>query len=654
MSKPSNILLGSTIILFIIIINACNVKQHLPVCNKDDKKYCIIKGAFRKKWYDYYELGLSCMKGECFDAAIDSFKKAIHKRKRDERMARPYGMHIIDYFPHRELGICYYLIKDFNKAFKELKTSIQQEPSAKGKFYLDEVRKELFYIQKKKLTTPKITVHGLENNQEIWTNSDPVIISGIAKDDLFINKIAISDRLVFMDSASKIQAFEESFFLSSGQHAFQITAENLMGKISQQTFTVHIDRSGPVITLKKIVPFVKIEGLLYDTSCEMTLTANNSKIPLEKGKQVEFTIEWNSKKEKITLIARDKANNQTTAIIDSKMNCFQNIGHNVYLASNESQSIADTKVFALNTQKINIQDWSDFNLVYTDRVTFSGSIHSKQAIVSLHINENEIPLAIANGQNVFFSKSLPLKKGMNTITVTSTDQSGQKLVKIFKFQKKIQEIFKQHHRFKMKIYPFEQFDQEKVDDSFYSILIRGLLDRKRFQIFLSDEIKEYETFEFEIKSQSKISDAAFLKGMIDISAMGIDIVGRVFDSSSKIIDYVDIYETVNQRVSLNEQLKFMAERLSKKFHRTFPLVSGRIVKTTQNQLIIKPETWYHGKGNLLMGWPVIIYCLENSHSTYPYETSILGKSSIQNHMEMNFGVQRVGTKAAIGDGVITY
>ena len=652
MPEPKNIIFIAILILTITIMSACNVKQHLPTCTKEGKAFCTIKGAFRDKWYDYYELGLSCTKGQCFDAAIESFQKAISKRRHDERMTRAYGMHIIDYFPHRELGICYYLIHDFIKAFESLERSIQQEPSAKAKFYLDEVRKQLFYSQKKQLTAPEITVHGLENNLELWTKQDPVIISGIAKDDLFIHKIAISDRLVFMDSASKVKLFEESFALSPGQHVIQVMAENLLGGITQKNVTVHIDRTGPMITLKKMLPFDRIEGILYDASGKMSLTANEIDIPLRKGQQVSFSIQWPSENDEMKIVARDKVNNQTTAVINSKMKCFQNMTHNVYFASNDSQNRSDTKPFALNTPKMNIQDWSDFNVVYTDRIELSGSIHSQQAIVSLRINE--ISLETANGQNIFFSKSLPLTKGMNTITVAAMNQSGQTIEKTFQFQRKIQEILKQHHRFKMKIYPFEQFDQKNVDESFYATLIGGLLNRNRFQIFFSDEIKGYGTFDFEMNRMRNISDTAFLKGMIDISKMGIDIVGRVFDANSKIIDYVDIYETIDQAQSLKGQLKQMAKRLSTKFHLAFPLVSGSVIKISHNQLTIQPQTWYHGKGQIRMNWPVIIYSSKNRHLTYPSETHILGNSKIQKIMEMNFGVQRVDTTATIGDGVITY
>ena len=98
------------IILITILISclyACAVKRTLPTCYKDNTPYCTLNGAFRGKWYDYYKVGLSCMEGYCYDKAIESFQHAINKRHADQYLARSYGMHFIDYFPHRESGIAW-------------------------------------------------------------------------------------------------------------------------------------------------------------------------------------------------------------------------------------------------------------------------------------------------------------------------------------------------------------------------------------------------------------------------------------------------------------------------------------------------------------------------------------------------------------------
>ena len=58
-------------------------------------------GTFRGRWYNYYDRGLAYSATGDWDNALHDLKKAAAKRDRDQRMARTYGMHFIDYFPHR-------------------------------------------------------------------------------------------------------------------------------------------------------------------------------------------------------------------------------------------------------------------------------------------------------------------------------------------------------------------------------------------------------------------------------------------------------------------------------------------------------------------------------------------------------------------------
>ena len=86
-------------------------------------------------------------------------------------MARTYGMHFIDYFPHRELGIIHYEVGDLDAARKELELSLSHFPSAKARFYLDQVRKALIQQEAREATYPKLSL--IFKTDEIWTREDP-------------------------------------------------------------------------------------------------------------------------------------------------------------------------------------------------------------------------------------------------------------------------------------------------------------------------------------------------------------------------------------------------------------------------------------------------------------------------------------------------
>ncbi|MCP4110994.1 MAG: hypothetical protein GY749_36635 [Desulfobacteraceae bacterium] len=101
-------------------------------------------------------------------------------------MARTFGMHFTDYFPHREKGLIHYLEGDYKTAKSELELSAKQYPSAKALFYLDKVRKAIMEQEKQVVSAPRLVVEFPPGKSEIpgefWTKDDPVTVSGTAED----------------------------------------------------------------------------------------------------------------------------------------------------------------------------------------------------------------------------------------------------------------------------------------------------------------------------------------------------------------------------------------------------------------------------------------------------------------------------------------
>ena len=185
--KRAAMLLLSIGMLF--LLNACAAPRTAQVYVKDGKEYGKVGGAFRGRWWNYYERGLSFSDGEFHKEAIADFSEAIRQRDKDQRMARSYGMHFIDYFPHRELGIAFFETGDLTAARKELELSLSHFPSAKARFYLDRVRKALIEQTLQEAPAPRITVD--HPADELWTRDDPLIISGVVEDQNYVAGITI-------------------------------------------------------------------------------------------------------------------------------------------------------------------------------------------------------------------------------------------------------------------------------------------------------------------------------------------------------------------------------------------------------------------------------------------------------------------------------
>ena len=140
-----------TITAILAFSGCANIK---PAQMKDGKEYGTTSGTFRDKWWNYYERGLSFSEGDFHDDAVRDFQDAIEKREKDQWRSRTYGMHFVDYFPHRELGIVYYNQKKYTDAAVELEKSLSTAESSKAKYYLNKVRREILDQTEKDTLSP--------------------------------------------------------------------------------------------------------------------------------------------------------------------------------------------------------------------------------------------------------------------------------------------------------------------------------------------------------------------------------------------------------------------------------------------------------------------------------------------------------------------
>ncbi len=100
------------------------------------------------EWWNYYEAGLAAMQTGgyvqargYFEAALGLRPGARFPRDKDEWRARRQGLHFVErYFPNRELGITLYRLGEWAEAERFLEKSHRQTPSARGAYYLNEVR----------------------------------------------------------------------------------------------------------------------------------------------------------------------------------------------------------------------------------------------------------------------------------------------------------------------------------------------------------------------------------------------------------------------------------------------------------------------------------------------------------------------------------
>jgi len=96
----------------------------------------IILLAQQFTWGQLYEKGIMARNRREWFKAKYLFENAIKLNPQEAGKIKITENHIIDYYPHRELGIVYYYLKRNNDALKELKISLKQNPSDRAKKYI--------------------------------------------------------------------------------------------------------------------------------------------------------------------------------------------------------------------------------------------------------------------------------------------------------------------------------------------------------------------------------------------------------------------------------------------------------------------------------------------------------------------------------------
>ncbi len=106
----------------------------------------------QEKFYNYYDRGLKFMEKNDFARALTEFTSAISLEYEDAKNKRTYGTRFIEYYPHREMGVCHFNLGDVESAKKELELSLAFNSSKRANEYLGKCGGDALtsYYQRKK------------------------------------------------------------------------------------------------------------------------------------------------------------------------------------------------------------------------------------------------------------------------------------------------------------------------------------------------------------------------------------------------------------------------------------------------------------------------------------------------------------------------
>ncbi len=587
------------------------------VYEKNGKLYGKTEGLFKARWDDYYVRGVSYNDGGYWEDAAADFIRAIQKRSADQRRARTYGMHFIDYFPNRELGIAYYNMTKYQEAIKALEASLASDETARAKFYLDKARAA--WLNEARLDTAKPAV-SVEFPPPVYRTKDfAVAVKGKASDDFFVSNIVFNGKPSKLELSQKEISFQEEISLQQGKNVITLQSVDILGKPSATlTLEVKVDREGPLVFLE-VTPSggnaVLVSGAIYDKSAVgkirlharelasqgITLVRINEQVDLS-GAADAASLEFE---------AADSLGNTTRGLVAAR----GTPGSRALISINDFPRVASTgqvMVFAKQASPasgIELKGLRDGLAVYLESITVQGSARSAEGIDDLVVNRQSLlsteddPLITPflklvrenKDRPLAFSITLPLKEGQNTVAAELSDTRGVKTGERLAITRNIPRVMQVGSRLSVVILPFTEVKKagESLQGYVHTFLNRSFAEQQRFNMVerdslgkVLDEQQVSRKGDFDQETALRLgrlmgSDAV-LCGSISSSPASIEIIGRLVDTgTAAVLSENDVYWEGEMTAGFRGTL----DNLALKFKKHIPLCEGTVTAHVQNNSV---------------------------------------------------------------------
>lgn len=591
---------------FCAFLCSCQTLPERGPLEKNGKIYGVTEGAFRHNWWNYYERALSYADGGFLNEAELDLKDALKQRDKDQRRARTFGMHFVDYFPHRELGIVYYGQKRLSDALAELETSFDSVKNAKTELYLDRVRKAIIEEKKLDKLPPDIIIDA--TGVPSVTNSMSIEIKGLARDDTYVSGIKVGEKELPVKVSAKEIPFKIDIPLSPGANKIPVIVTDIAGKKTERFVNVRVDRLGPVLRIEEPVTIfeqtVSMKGVILDESGITALKINDKAIAHDGSREMplDVNIELPGAGGELQVEATDVAGNVTKAAIPLlKVNTKLTVA-----------PVMEEKGPDQVSPVIDVRDDQSERHTFLDYAYIEGHVKDNRLASSFSVNGEEI--LKKPGKSIYFSHLLPLVDGDNTLILKAKDRAGNETRKIIKIKKDVLNVRQTGSRLRVGVNDFKRqtigLDQ-KLSYGLEDIITLMMKKRARFSLVerrnLADVISELQFNQSGLVEDDKalkigkiLSADAMLVGSVLERKNSLEIYSRLLDTeTAEVIAEVDVYgEDIDIGV-----LRSLGQGVDLKLTEEMPVAEGIIVKVDGQRLILGLGS----KAQIKNGMKVLVY-----------------------------------------------
>lgn len=618
--------LGVGLIVLAVSIGfaGCGTAPKRGPIEKDGVLFGVTKGAFRHRWWNYYERALSFADGGFLKEAELDLLEAIRQRPEDQRRARTYGLHFTDYFPHRELGVVYFGQGRIDEAIQELTNSLEMERSSKGEFYLDKARKTLIERDNLDQQPPEIVIRAPLDGH--LTKDFTVSINGLVKDDTFVRHITVGGQEIRIDVSDSEIPFSIDVPVDPGENQILVKAVDLSGRGAERALRVNVDRMGPGLRIDSPLegdPIpdggVVLKGGAYDDSGIAELIVNGHKIPGEPKQElvIDTTIPMLKDRRELEVKVKDAAGNVTTAVISLA-------GEGKAAASAETVPASEDNLPPV----IRVRDTEKDRITYLEQAIIEGNVKDNAGIQRLTVNG--LPIRSARGKNVYFSRLAKLEKGENIITIRAEDLAGNVSETPVRIKRDVLKVHETESRLRVAVDNFKREtigEDKKLSFGIEEIVTSAMIDHSRFSVVNRQELKkileELKLSQSGLVDEDKALDAGkilsadcMLFGSILERIDSLEIYARLVDvETTEVLAAVDLYgEDVNI-----DLLRILGRGIDLKLSDKLPVVEGIIVQTKGDKIVMD----IGGKSGIKTGMRVILFKI-GDQVKHPVTGKILG------------------------------
>ena len=642
--KESGKIISFLLLAVSFCFTACSGPQP-NICIRDNRQYCVTSDKiYVITWDVCYRRGVSCIEGKCWDNAIDEFNEAIRLRYEDQRHVRAYGMHFREeYFPHREMGICYFNLGNIQDAIDELEISLSQTPSARAKYYINRARRADLLSKQLDRLPPVIQFDSLED--EYIIAKTPFGIKGSVSDDYYVAAISVNQKPLFIELAESSMPFTYLVDLKEGWNDIQVTAEDLVGKETDESIRVFLDQQGPMVIVNPVMmnqpgqffDEALIRAVLYDKSGIVSFELNQKevqKLGLEQICLIEESIPITRGIDAISFRAEDAAGNITEGQISlfPEQRMRRKLSKRVACNNSDSFSIAMLKEendFLIDITNPPQRD----SITYYDEIFLEGMIETKNGIKKIGLNNKELfnlaEIEAAVDDNMqdliqmlirqnkdpdkyiqllqdvvetyntyYINQRIPLTDEFTYLDLIVEDSNDNQIREQFSIKKiHREEVFQSEQRMIMALLPFDETAQDKSGTKryVYNKLIESFFDHNRFNLVEREKLP-WILIEKTIQSGGKlykesvaqetgqmVSADGVVCGYIQKREDGIEILARFIEVDTGIIRlFHDVFSPSDDFKDIN----LITAGLAMKFRDSFPICTGSITSEKGNTIHI--------------------------------------------------------------------